>query len=73
MAAFLIRALGIFSPPPLAFQRFLDVPPSSSLYAFIEEMAVRQITLGCGASSYCPSAFVTRGQMAAFLVRAFGL
>ena len=34
---------------------------------------VRQITLGCGAGVYCPSATVTRGQMAAFLVRAFGL
>jgi len=73
MAAFMIRALGIFSPPPPAFQRFLDVPPSNSFYAFIDEMAVRQITLGCGGSSYCPSGAVTRGQMAVFLVRAFGL
>jgi|GEM_PF-3124675 len=73
MAAFMIRALGIFSLPPPAFQRFLDVPPSNSFYAFIDEMAVRQITLGCGGSSYCPSGVVTRGQMAVFMVRAFGL
>ena len=29
------------------------------------------ITLGCDANNYCPSQVVTRGQMAAFLIRAF--
>jgi len=72
MAAFLIRALGSFNPPTPVRQRFADVLPSSGFYAFIDEMAVRQITLGCGGGSYCPGASVTRGQMAAFLVRAFG-
>ena len=38
----------------------------------IEQMAVRGITKGCGGSYYCPEAAVTRGQMAVFLVRAFG-
>jgi hypothetical protein len=75
MAAFIIRALHPpgYIPPQPAQQRFLDVPPSNVFYAHIEEMAVRQITLGCGGGNYCPSLAVTRGQMAAFLVRAFNL
>jgi hypothetical protein len=40
---------------------------------FIEQMALRGITLGCGGGNYCPSLAVSRGQMAAFLVRAFNL
>ena len=73
MAAFMIRALGEFNPPTPPSQRFLDVPPSNTFYNFIDRMAVLQITLGCGGGNYCPSDQVTRGQMAAFLVRAFDL
>jgi hypothetical protein len=70
MAAFIIRSLGDFNPPLPAVQRFLDVPPANPFYAFIEQMAVRQITLGCGGSNYCPTQPVTREQMAAFIIRA---
>jgi hypothetical protein len=75
MAAFMIRALHPpgYIPPQPAQQRFLDVPPGNPFYAHIEEMAARQITLGCGGGNYCPAQPVTRGQMAAFLVRAFNL
>jgi hypothetical protein len=73
MAAFIIRALGEFNPPIPATQRFTDVPPSNPFYAFIDRMAERQITLGCGVGVYCPQLSVSRGQMAAFLVRAFSL
>jgi hypothetical protein len=75
MAAFIIRALHEpgYTPPTPAMQRFLDVPPTNAFYAHIEEMAVLQITLGCGGGNYCPSLPVSRGQMAAFLVRAFNL
>jgi hypothetical protein len=73
MAAFLMRALGEFNPPPPAAQRFNDVPSTNPFYAFIDRMAVLQITLGCGNGNYCPNDGVTRAQMAAFLVRAFGL
>ena len=72
MAAFIVRALGVFNPPPPASQRFNDVPPSNPFYAFIEELARRGITLGCGGGNFCPSDPVTREQMAAFLVRALG-
>jgi hypothetical protein len=73
MAAFIIRALGDFSPPPPVNQRFNDVLPTNPFYGFIDEMAARGITQGCGGANYCPGSTVTRGQMAAFLVRAFGL
>jgi photosystem II stability/assembly factor-like uncharacterized protein len=75
MAAFIIRALGEFNPPEPAMQRFDDVPTTSPFYRFIDRMAVLQITVGCSVTPplYCPSNSVTRAQMAAFLVRAFGL
>jgi hypothetical protein len=75
MAAFIVRALHApgYMPPAPASQRFADVPPTNPFYAFIDEMAARGITLGCGGSNYCPKEVVTRGQMAAFLVRAFNL
>jgi hypothetical protein len=72
MAVFIERALGVFTPPTPATQRFSDVPPSRFSYAFIDDFANRGITLGCGPGLYCPDSPVTRGQMAAFLVRAFG-
>jgi hypothetical protein len=72
MAAFIIRALGDFDPPPPSSQRFTDVLPSNPFYAFIDEMAQRQITVGCGGSNYCPGSNVAREQMAAFIIRALG-
>ncbi len=72
MAAFIIRALGMPNPPTPATQRFLDVPPENIFYSFIEEMAVRGITLGCGNGNYCPGSLVSREQMAAFIIRATG-
>jgi hypothetical protein len=74
MAIFILRALEgpSYQPPPL--------PPSGSsfndvtLYAdWIEELANRGITLGCGGGNYCPANPVTRGQMALFIHRAWGL
>jgi hypothetical protein len=76
MAAFLMRALGEFNPPQPAMQRFVDVPPANFFYPFIDRLAVLGITTGCNApqfTQYCPASIVTRAQMAAFLVRAFGL
>jgi hypothetical protein len=70
MAAFIIKALGDFNPPTPPQQRFTDVPPSSPFYAFIDEMAVRQITVGCGGTNYCPGSTVPHEQMATFIVRA---
>ena len=76
MAAFIIRGIGEFNPPTPSMQRFGDVPPDNPFYNFIDRMAVLNITLGCQAGMpplYCPTDPVSRGQMAAFLVRAFSL
>jgi hypothetical protein len=60
MAAFIIRGLGDFNPVTPPQQRFNDVPASNVFYAFIDQMAVRGITLGCDAQGtmYCPGSLV---------------
>jgi CSLREA domain-containing protein len=80
MAIFIIRALGVFTPPPgPQTPTFADVPNSGATdygYEFIEEFYRRGITSGCQTGPprlYCPAEAVTRAQMAVFLVRAFGL
>jgi hypothetical protein len=78
MAIFILRGLGVFTPPAgPQTPTFADVPNSGATdfsYEFIEEFVKRGITSGCatGPLRYCPTALVTRGQMAVFLVRAFG-
>jgi Tol biopolymer transport system component len=62
--------------PALAEGTFEDVPDSSVFSSEIDWLAGRNITKGCnpsdGNTRFCPDEYVTRGQMAAFLVRAFG-
>jgi len=70
MAVFVERGLNVFVPPPNAPQTFSDVPPGAYAYDFIEDFSKRRITSGCGTATYCPSAAVTRAQMAVFLLRA---
>ena len=55
-------------PSYSATQIFSDVPPSSSFYPFIQEMAEAGITAGCGSGMYCPNELLTRGQMAVFII-----
>jgi hypothetical protein len=53
---------------------FADVPCSGGTFdAWIEDLAGRGITGGCGGGNYCPGSANTRGQMAVFLVKTFGL
>lgn len=73
MAVWLMIALGVTNPPTPTFQRFNDVPLSDPAAPFIEEMARRGITAGCGGGNFCPDSSLTRGQMAVFLVLTFGL
>jgi hypothetical protein len=56
-------------------EMFADVPAASPFCRWIEELARRGITAGCGGSpaNYCPEAPVTRGQMAVFVDQTFGL
>lgn len=69
MATFLVRA---FSLPPSGVDAFTD-DESSPHEADINAIAARGITVGCASGTYCPTAVVTREQMATFLVRTLGL
>jgi S-layer homology domain len=77
MAVFLLRTLegSGYTPPPCVpgQETFNDVPASSPFCPWIEELVRRGITSGCGGDNYCPSASVTRAQMAVFLVRTFSI
>jgi hypothetical protein len=59
-----------YLPPDATGTVFTDVPLGSFAAAFIEDIAARQITAGCGGGNYCPGDSVTREQMAVFLLRA---
>jgi hypothetical protein len=69
MAAFMVRALHLTDSLDNPF-----VDDDTSVFeADIEKIAAAGITKGCNPPAndrYCPTNFVTRGQMAAFLVRA---
>jgi len=74
MAAFLLKAehgASYVSPPCAGL--FGDVACPSLFADWIEQLAVEQITGGCGGGNYCPGNANTRGQMAVFLVKTFGL
>jgi hypothetical protein len=54
--------------------------PQSNTYAltqpfakWIEQLALEGVTAGCGPTTYCPDARVTRGPLAVFVVRTFDL
>lgn len=49
--------------------RFDDALPGHWAFSFIEAMERAGITSGCGGDNYCPTATVTRAQMAVFLER----
>ena len=72
MAAFLVRALGLTDTGTTDF-----VDDDGSIFETdIEKLAAAGITRGCNPpinDEFCPDNSVTRGQMAAFLVRALGL
>ncbi len=67
MASFLVR---MFDLPDTSKDYFTD-DETSSHEANINRIAAAGITTGCTATTYCPTANVTREQMAAFLRRAF--
>jgi hypothetical protein len=69
MAAFLVRGLKL---PGTSTDYFTD-DNQSTFQKEINALAKSGITKGCTPTKYCPKADVTRGQMAAFLVRALKL
>jgi hypothetical protein len=73
MAAFLVRALGLVDDG--GGNLYTD-DDSSVFEGAIDRLGTAGITQGCNPPTnnrFCPAAFVTRGQMAAFLTRALGL
>jgi hypothetical protein len=71
MAAFLVRALGYSDN---GGGDLFDDDNTSVFEGAIDKLATAGVTIGCNPPAnnrFCPDAFVTRGQMAAFLGRAF--
>lgn len=73
MAVFVLRARcgANYLPNMPMSQTFADVPLSHAFVRYIEKLNALGITGGCAAGLYCPDAAVTRGQMAAFVERAY--
>ncbi len=65
----LVLAMAAVPLGALASHDFADVPDSNLFHADISALAASGVTSGCGGGNYCPSAFVTREQMAAFMNR----
>ena len=72
MAVFLLKASegSGYTPPPCSGSLFDDVPCTGGMFdPWIEDLAARGITGGCGGGNYCPNSPVTRAQMSAFLLK----
>jgi len=69
MAAFLHRTLQL---PPATRDHFVD-DNASPYHDSINRLAEAGLTGGCATNRFCPTSTMTRGQMAAFLVRSFRL
>jgi len=76
MAVFLLKTFeGSTYVPPAAVGLFQDVLLTNPFVGFIEELYNRLVTGGCDTNPlrYCPTNPTNRQQMAAFLVKTFGL
>jgi hypothetical protein len=76
MAVFLLKTEygSAYVPPACALNPTFGDVTCPSLYAdWIGELAAEGTTGGCGNGNYCPNAPNTRGEMAVFLTRTFGL
>jgi subtilisin-like proprotein convertase family protein len=74
MAVFLLKTLlGSGYTPPAAAGLFGDVPIANPFAPWIEDLYNRSIAAGCGSGNFCPTNSTTRGQMAPFLVKTFGM
>ncbi len=71
MAIFILRGEhgSAYVPPAATGTMFGDVSAATFGAAWIEQFATEGITAGCGGGLYCPNSYVTRSQMAIFLLR----
>ncbi len=71
MAIFLVRTrLGAnvpFEYNPVPY--FTDVPVTDPAFPYVQRLKQDQVTLGCTATTYCPTETVIRGDMALFIMR----
>jgi hypothetical protein len=72
MAVFLMVARG-FPAAACPPSSFTDVPISSPFCGWINQVAAKGITAGCGGGLFCPESLVLRGQMSVFLETTFGI
>jgi len=73
MAKFLLIAkhgTGYVPPAVGTSTGFSDVPTTYWAAAWIKQLAAEGITTGCTATTYCPDNYVTRAEMAKFLLTA---
>jgi len=74
MAVFLLKSLlGADYVPPDCAGDFDDVPCPGEFANWIEDLHGMGVTGGCAPGLYCPLNPVLRQQMAALLVKTFGL
>ena len=75
MAVLLLRTLegAAYVPPACVTATFADVPCDNPFAPWVYDLVASNITGGCGGGNYCPTAAATRGQMAVFVVKTFGL
>jgi hypothetical protein len=74
MAVFVLRTLDPkLDPPACGTPMFNDVPATNPFCRWIEELVRRRVVVGCAPGLYCPTAPVTREQMAVFVSATFGL
>jgi hypothetical protein len=76
MAVFLLKVEhGAAYAPPACNSVFGDVACPSTFANWIEQLYAEQVTGGCQASPllYCPNNPNTRGQMAVFITKTFGI
>jgi len=68
---------GYVPPSCQTTHEFDDVPcpatPEAPFGDWIGQLSVEGITAGCGGNNFCPTAGIPNQQMAAFLVKAFGI
>jgi hypothetical protein len=71
MAVFIIRgrfgSTALFSSPSTPY--FTDVPTGAFAFEWIQRMRFDGITNGCTTTTYCPTNYVVRGDMAIFIMR----
>ena len=75
MGVWLVRVLDDEEPAAVSESSFVDVDTGEWWLGHVERLAELEVTKGCKTEPlrFCPDRFVTRAQMATFLVRAFDL